>query len=266
MPPNINVWGDSNVDNTEEIPTVISFCSGMCGIERGLKQAGVRHRVIAYVEVEAYNAALLVAKMESGELDKAPVYTDIASFPAHLFRGRTNLVVGGYPCTPFSVSGKRDGKESEAHLWPSFRRHIQSIRPDRCFLENVQGHITLGLSSVLSDLGEDGYRSTFGIFSAAETGAPHKRSRVFVMADSHSKGLERREKPRGFEKGREGEDEQPMRCSNNGRGDNWATEPKLPRVAYGCPNRVERIRLLGNGCVPATAARAWDVLEHKLYT
>ena len=44
----------NNVDTAKELPTVISFCSGYGGIERGLDLAGVEHRVLAYVEIEAY--------------------------------------------------------------------------------------------------------------------------------------------------------------------------------------------------------------------
>jgi site-specific DNA-cytosine methylase len=53
-----------------------------------------------------------------------------------------------------------------------------------CFFENVEGHISLGLSSVISDLEELGYKVSWGIFSAAEVGAPHQRKRVFILAHS----------------------------------------------------------------------------------
>ena len=58
--------GGINVDTTKELPTVIAFCAGYGGIERGLDLAGIEHRVIAYVEIEAYCVANLVAKMEAG--------------------------------------------------------------------------------------------------------------------------------------------------------------------------------------------------------
>ena len=75
-----------HVDNSKELPTVISFCSGYGGIERGLELAGIEHRVLAYVEIEAFAIANLVAKMEQGELVPAPILTDLKTFPAHLFR------------------------------------------------------------------------------------------------------------------------------------------------------------------------------------
>jgi DNA (cytosine-5)-methyltransferase 1 len=174
----------NNVDTAKELPTVISFCSGYGGIERGLDLAGVKHRVLAYVEIEAFAIANLVAKMESGQLVPAPIFTDLKTFPAHLFRGCVDIITGGYPCQPFSAAGKRLGTEDPRHLWPYILDHIKAIRPVRCLFENVEGHISLGLREVISDLEEDGYSATWGIFSAAEVGAPHQRKRVYILASS----------------------------------------------------------------------------------
>ena len=173
-----------NVDSSQQLPSVIAFCAGYGGIERGLELAGLEHNVIAYVEIEAYAIANLVAKMETGLLVPAPVYTDLKTFPAEVFRGKVDLITGGYPCQSFSAAGKRKGFDSETgHIWGHIRRHIQTIRPIRCFFENVEGHISLGLNSVISDLEEDGYSTAWGIFSAREVGAPHQRKRVYIMAN-----------------------------------------------------------------------------------
>jgi site-specific DNA-cytosine methylase len=177
-----------NVDTTKELPTVIAFCAGYGGIERGLDLAGLEHRVIAYVEIEAFAIANLVNKMEAGQLPPAPIYTDLKTFPAHLFRDRVDLITGGYPCQPFSAAGQRKGTDDPRHLWPYILDHIRSIRPVQCFFENVEGHISLGLSTVISDLEEDGYRATWGIFSAAEVGAPHQRKRVYILGNSEHYG------------------------------------------------------------------------------
>jgi len=176
------------VDNTEELQTAISFCSGYGGIERGLDLAGVNHRVIAYVEIEAYAIQNLVSKMESGILDAAPIYTNLKTFPSEIFRGAVDIITGGYPCQPFSQAGKRQGEEDPRHLWPHIRKHVDTIKPTRCLFENVEGHISLGLSTVISDLEEDGYRTVWGIFSAEEVGGHHQRKRVFIMGDSQHNG------------------------------------------------------------------------------
>ena len=174
----------SYVDHTKNAPTVLSFCSGYGGIERGLDIAGFKHRVITYVEIEAYAIANLVAKMESNQLDAATIYSDIKTFPSHIFRDKVSVITGGYPCQPFSLAtgGKRRGNKDPRHLWEYIREHIKTIRPIWCFFENVEGHITLGLRDVIEDLESMGYARTFGIFSASEVGAPHQRKRVFILA------------------------------------------------------------------------------------
>lgn len=324
-----------NVDTAEELPTVIAFCAGYGGLERGLELAGVEHRVIAYVEIEAYCVANLVAKMEADELAPAPIYTDLKTFPSELFRGKVSLLTGGYPCQPFSAAGSRKGEDDPRHLWPFIRRHIAAIRPDRVFFENVEGHISLGLNSVLSDLEEDGYRHEAGIFSAREVGAPHQRKRVFIMANRNgvrcnwwklpdtasqrTVEIEAQQRPRqpvvrSEAKGccrDSGENVADSRCSASSEGEQqaelrptgsgessggtwndsatsayaegqtwpagagpeqyeweeprviWKAESKLGGAVDGSTHRVDRLRLLGNGIVPQTAAKAWRVLSER---
>jgi len=172
------------VDTARQLPNVISFCSGYAGIERGLDLAGFEHRVAAYVEIEAFAITNLVDKMESGQLAPAPIWTDLKTFPAGLFRGSVDLITGGYPCQPFSAAGQRKGKDDPRHLWPYISEAIRIIRPRKVFFENVEGHISLGLNEVISDLEARGYDTTWGIFSAREVGAFHQRKRVYIMADA----------------------------------------------------------------------------------
>ena len=167
------------MDNTQNI---ISFCTGYGGIELGLRRAGVDVRTVCNVEIEAFVQANLVAKIEEGRMDDAPIYSDLKTFPARIFRGKICGIIGGYPCQPFSSAGKRKGEKDPRHLWPYIREHVRAIRPLWCFFENVRGHTTMGLWRVLSDLEEDGYRTEWGLFSAEETGAPHQRIRVFILA------------------------------------------------------------------------------------
>lgn len=176
----------TDVDNSAQSPAVLSFCSGYGGIERGLEIAGFEHRTVAYVEIEAFAIANLVAKMETEQLVPAPVYTDLKTFPAECFRDRIKLITAGYPCQPFSQAGGRKGTDDPRHLWPYIRQHIESIRPLRVFFENVSGHISLGLREVLKELESLGYRATWGIFSASECFAPHERQRIFILAYSNS--------------------------------------------------------------------------------
>jgi len=182
------------VDNPNQLPNVVSFCSGYGGLELGISLAGIPHRTICYVEVEAFAIANLVNKMEAGQLDPAPIWTDARTFPSYLFRGRVDLLTGGYPCQPFSAAGQRGGAEDPRHLWPFIDHHISIMRPGRVFFENVEGHISLGLDRVLHDLEVAGYDPAWGIFSAAEAGAPHQRKRVYIMGDAQHDGHRARTK------------------------------------------------------------------------
>ncbi len=376
----------SDVDCTQELPTVLSLCTGYGGIERGLELAGFEHRTVAHVEIEAFAAANLVAKMEAGQLVPAPVWSDLKTLPAHCFRDRVDVLTGGYPCQPFSAAGLRKGAEDPRHLWPYIYDHIRTIRPVRCFFENVEGHISLGLREVIADLESLGYATTWGVFSASEVGAPHQRKRVYILAYASGAGRQQvtrgshedeaahegrasiqshiaagdgegrgagamayansaRQQPserqprspearhntgrgskamadaesgprrdvsedirasnrqinqsvnsgsasRRFDQPRNGQamadatsqgsqgrlpggqnQERQGQQGHAGRGSaahrqpepiSWATEPDVGRVVNGAAFRVDRLRLLGNGVVPDTAAKAWIVLNDQL--
>ena len=162
------------MDTTKPV-THVSLCAGYGGIDLGLKRAIPNLRTIAFSEIEGFACANLVAKMEAGCLDAAPIWTDVKTFPWEEFRGKVDILSGGYPCQPFSAAGKRLGKDDPRHLWPWIADGIRVCRPAVCFFENVEGHISLGLREVVGELQSLGYQTAWGIFSAAEVGAPHQR-------------------------------------------------------------------------------------------
>ena len=168
--------------DTSQAVTHLGLCAGYGGIELGLKRAIPSLRTIALCEIEAFAIANLVSKMEAGLMDPAPIWPDLKTFPWAAFRDQVDILTGGYPCQPFSAAGQRRGKDDPRHLWPYIADGIRLLRPRCCFFENVEGHISLGLSDVIEDLAGMGYRTTWGIFSASECGAPHQRKRVFIMA------------------------------------------------------------------------------------
>jgi DNA (cytosine-5)-methyltransferase 1 len=175
------------VDTTKAI-THISLCSGYEGIGLGLRSVLPNLREIAYVEREGFPIANLVSKIEAGELDEAPVFTDVKTFPYRKFRGCVDILSGGFPCQPFSAAGKRQATEDPRHLFPYIADGIRECQPRIVFLENVAGIISAKtadgesvLQYVLRELEGLGYRATAGVFSASEVGAPHQRKRVFIL-------------------------------------------------------------------------------------
>ena len=183
------------MDTTEKL-NHLSLCTGYGGIDLGLGRALGNVRTVAYVEIEAFAVENLVAKVERGLLDVAPVWSNLKTFAWSEFRGRVDILSGGFPCQPFSAAGQRAGDEDPRHLWPYIVRGIRELgRPPLIFLENVEGIISSKLKSdqwsdpegtpvllhVLRELERLGYDATTGVFSAREVGAPHQRKRVFIM-------------------------------------------------------------------------------------
>ena len=99
-----------DVDSTQNI---ISFCTGYGGIESGIRRAGVDVRTVCNVEIEAFVQANLVAKIEEGRMDNAPIYSDLKTFPAEIFRGKVHGITCGYPCQPFSRRGSEKEKKTQ---------------------------------------------------------------------------------------------------------------------------------------------------------
>ena len=248
----------------------LSICAGIGGLDLGLKRAIPTLRTIAMVEREAFCIRHLATKMEEGALDPCPVYHDLLQFPWDKYRGLVDIISGGFPCQPFSVSGKQQSVNDERHLWPYIRQGVGELRPNVCFFENVDGisrakspcyHSVL--HHVLSDLEDLGYTATAGCFTAEEVGAPHLRKRWFIlgMADPDSQRLEGRSQlteqhthqwPTG------------QGCPQGPNEPPRTVEPGVGRTANGIPNRVDRLRALGNAVVSQTAEKAYRCLTKEL--
>jgi len=189
------------VDTTKKNTiTHLSLCTGYEGIGKGLRRVLPNVREIAYVEIEAFAIANLVNKMETQQLDAAPIYTNLKEFPYEEFRGQVDILSGGFPCQPFSQAGARKATEDPRHLFPYIAEGIRECQPRIVFLENVEGIISAKttdgesvLRYVLRTLEGLGYKATAGIFSASEVGFPHQRKRVFILgvSDTISSGLRR---------------------------------------------------------------------------
>lgn len=168
--------------NSFKSAAVLSFCPGILGLERGVEQAIGKLRVAAYSEIEGFLIANLLAGMESGVLDPAPIWTDVKTFPAQLFSGKIHGILAGYSCQPFSLAGKRAGEDDPRHLWPAIRNVIETVGPVWCYFENVDDHLSMGFDTVYKDLRALGYAVEAGVYTAEEVGAPHERKRLFILA------------------------------------------------------------------------------------
>ena len=129
---------------------------------------------------------------------QAESYDNIKTTDFRIWRGKIDVLSGGFPCQPFSTAGKRLGKEDERHLWPEFHRAIREIKPRYVVGENVRGLLSwsdgLVLEEVYADLESEGYEIQTFLLPAVGINSPHRRDRVYIVAkDTSSDGCIQRE-------------------------------------------------------------------------
>ena len=201
---------DRRLDVDTRPLNVLSICSGYGGIELGLHAAlAGRTRTVCYVENELGVASILAARMEDGSLDQAPVWTDLRTFDPEPWRGRVDILAGGFPCQPHSVAGNQLGGDDPRELSGEVLRIADGLGLPDLFLENVPGVLRFYWDSIRPQLREMGYSLAEGLFTASETGAPHKRERLFILAHAEcergqSRELYARDEPEASGRGQTG--------------------------------------------------------------
>ncbi len=115
-------------------------------------------------------------------------YGDITATDFSIHRGRIDILTGGFPCQPYSVAGKRLGKEDDRHLWPEMLRAIREIAPRWVVGENVRGIINWDAGVVFNEvqieLEAEGYKILPFLLPAGGVGADHERYRTWFIAYS----------------------------------------------------------------------------------
>lgn len=127
-------------------------------------------------------------RMAQSRLDQAPIWDDLTTFDGEPWCGRVDLITAGFPCQPFSAAGARRGLDDDRWLWPAIARIVSQIRPRFVVLENVPPVVRAGLPAVLADLAQLGFDAEWGLYSAADVGAPHQRQRWWCVAHATSDG------------------------------------------------------------------------------
>ena len=156
----------------------VDLCSGIGGFALGFQWAGLSEPQL-FCDIEPWCRKILQQHWPN-----VPVASDVkelASDPER-FVPDCDILTAGYPCQPFSFAGQRKGEEDDRHIWPYILKIVASKRPTWCVFENVYGHISLGLDTVLSDLEREGYATRTFVVPACGVNAPHKRNRVWIVA------------------------------------------------------------------------------------
>jgi DNA (cytosine-5)-methyltransferase 1 len=119
-------------------------------------------------------------------------FGDITKTDFTKYANTIDIVTGGFPCQPYSVAGKRKGKDDERHLWPEMLRAIREIKPRWVVGENVLGLVNwnggLVFDEVQADLEAQGYEVQPYILPACAKNAPHRRDRVWFVAYKNTNG------------------------------------------------------------------------------
>ena len=243
------------------------FTGGGLG-DYGLELAGME--TVGQCEINKYCRKLLGVRWPD-----VPKWGDIREVTGESVRekcGRVDVISGGFPCQPFSIAGQQRGKEDDRYLWPQMLRVIREVQPTWVIAENVPGLIHTALDDVLADLESEGYETITIVFPAHAFGAPHKRDRLWIIAHTNKTGRGELRWSKSIS-----EEQSALKCDSEvvanpsinrleeGRkapraqsgGFNcsgwWEIEPRMGRVADGCPSRVDRLKLLGNGQVVQAA-------------
>jgi DNA (cytosine-5)-methyltransferase 1 len=243
----------------------LSLFTGAGGGVLGTKLLG--WRTVGYVEWEKYCQKIIAQRIQDGILDEAPIFGDIDHFiesgAAKKYQGYVDVVTAGFPCQPFSVAGKKKGQDDERNKWPQTIQCIRDIRPRYALLENVPGLLNSGyFGEILSSLAQAGFDARWCVFGADDVGAPHRRKRLWILANSESAGLQGRDIST-TESNKEPQYSNTWAEDCNGELNWWSTEPNVGRVAHGVASRVDRLKAIGNGQVPAVAATAWLLLTDQ---
>ena len=240
---------------------MLSLFAGIGGIDLAAQWAGIK--TVAFCEIKPFCQSVL-----KKHWPEVPIFDDVTKLSANTLRSNgistetIEIIAGGFPCQPHSISGKRMASDDERDLWDQNKRLIGEINPKWYVGENVPGLLSSEsgrfFGRVLRDLAEMGYSAGWICFGAETTGSVQGGERVYIVAASHGvrysgslPGLEQIKKI--YEKRASSKMAANRTSGYAYQGRIWPASPGVRRVADGIPNRVDRLAAIGNAVDPRQA-------------
>jgi DNA (cytosine-5)-methyltransferase 1 len=185
-----------------------------------------------------------MARQNDGTLPVFPIWDDIRTFDGLEWRGRVDVVSGGFPCQAHSQAAR--GCNTAVDLWPEMRRVVADVAPRYVFAENVTRK---AIDAAADDLESMGYQTRCIRLSTKDLGGDDIRARYWLRA--HADGDSELHRP---------VDDEVVLLQRMAAGV-WSADPGIPRVLDGMADRVERLSATGEGQVPIVVAAAWRLLS-----
>jgi DNA (cytosine-5)-methyltransferase 1 len=246
-------------------------------------------KTVQFVEIDSFCQKVLTKNFPN-----IPIHGDIKTFNGTKYRGAIDILTGGFPCQPYSTAGKRKGKEDDRHLWPEMLRIIREVQPSWVVGENVRGLTNwnggLVFDEVQAHLETEGYQVLPFLLPACAVNAPHRRDRIWFIAYADKRGRQEYElcsrgnlfkewvNPVGtianscgniLQRGiNTKNNETPNGYALRGNSldgtagfQNFPTQPAICRGNARIPNRMDRIKSLGNAVVPQLVFEIFKAIE-----
>ena len=234
----------------------LDLFSGIGGFAYGLYLAGLRFQDHFFSEIDNYSISIYRQRFPDAIPLGDAKDINYKNFPVGKY-----IVTAGFPCQPHSLAGNKLGENDERDMWDECSRMLRELRPLFTLFENVPGVLTSNggkyFNRVVSEISEIGYDAEWEIIPASDAGAPHKRSRIWIMVYPAEIGCIRSNfqneayKKSGYEQGHEQEGDLPSAFFGGICSYNRLFPAGLDvRMDYGVPERLEPIGCLGNAVVP----------------
>lgn len=175
-------------------------------------------------------------------------HKDIRQLAATEYKGRIDVLSGGIPCQPYSISNQNKREDDSRKLWPEMLRVAECIGSAWIVIENVANFKNLALDGVISDLEAIDYTTETFILPAIAVGAIHRRDRIWIVAHSNKKRFKERRHER-------------KQAAGTSRDIQWPTESPICGADDELSGWVDQIAALGNAIVPNVAYEIYKAID-----